>query len=193
MVVDVSVGYLLGTGSRRCTNWLRGQVHTKLPRMLHREVEISGGHISRFEVIVGDAPGVDAEIKAWVEAQRSLDVRLHEGAPFEATWDADCDGRCTPSHRKTRFDGTDFCPAQGPYRNGRMVALAKHYHDAGAWVRGVAFYADPNSTGTRDCVRQARQAHLVVREYGNAPERQPEQEMLEMRTQGAHELRQDDS
>lgn len=171
MTVDVSTGYILGTGSRRCPNWLTGVVRSKLFGMIRNAREISGDHINRFEIIVGDAPGVDTEIKNWVLSQNNPSIVLHEGAPFEATWDADCDERCTSNHRKERFDGSTFCPAQGPYRNGRMVVLAKRYHDAGAWVRGAAFYADPKSSGTGDCVRQARAAGLIVREFGNAPEK----------------------
>lgn len=192
MVVDVSTGYILVTGSRRCPNWLTAQLNSRLSSMVHREIQNSGGHIKRFEVIVGDAPGVDTETGFWV--MRTGNVELHEGAPFKATWSADCDGRCKPGHRKERADGSTFCPAQGPYRNGRMVALARQYHDAGAWVRVAAFYADPKSTGTGDCVRQARAARLIVREFGNVPERNPEQqEMLGLWTQGAHELRQNGS
>lgn len=173
MVVDVSTGYLLATGSRRCPNWLRTQVHTKLHGIASTAGAISGGHLKRFEVIVGDAPGVDAEVRAW--ALRAANVDLHEGAPFVAQWDADCDERCKPNHRKVRADGTTFCPAQGPYRNTEMVALARSLHDAGAWVRVVAFYSDPKSTGTGDCVRQAKAARLIVSEFGNVPERRPAQ------------------
>ena len=192
-MVDVTTGYLLCTGSRKCPDWLKGIVHTKLHGIVRTAGEISGGHLKRFEVIVGDAPGVDAEVRAWVRAQQTPNITLHEGAPFVATWDADCDERCAPDHRKERLDGTTFCPAQGPYRNTRMVALARQYHDAGAWVRGAAFYADPKSTGTGDCVRQAKAARLIVAEFGNAPERNPQQEVLGMRTSGAYELRQNGS
>lgn len=171
MTVDVSTGYILGMGSRQCPNWLTGVVRSKLYGMIRSEREHSGGRVNRFEFIVGDAPGVDAEIRNWVRGQNNPNIVLHEGAPFEATWDADCDERCTPNHRKERANGTTFCPAQGPYRNGRMVTLARHYLDGGAWVRGAAFYASPQSSGTRDCVNQARAAGLVVREFGNAPER----------------------
>lgn len=191
MVVDVSTGYILGTGSRRCPNWLKGIVHAKLHGIVRTAGEVSGGHLRRFEVIVGDAPGVDAEIRAWVRAQQSPNIVLHEGSPFVATWDADCDERCTADHRKERIDGTTFCPAQGPYRNTRMVDLARQYLDAGAWARGVAFYADPKSTGTGDCVRQAKAAGLIVAEFGNVPERHPQQAVLDLRTSSAHELRQD--
>ena len=34
-----------------------------------------------------------------------------------ADWDAPCDDRCRPGHRKTRGNGSAFCPAQGTYRN----------------------------------------------------------------------------
>lgn len=167
-----TVGYLLGAGSRNAPNWLRGTVRAKLHGMLTAAVAASDGRLTEFEIFVGDAPGVDAEIVAWLRSRvGGIPIRLHEGAPFVATWSAECDERCSPGHRKWRSDGTDFCPAQGPYRNGRMVALAKQYHDAGAWVRGAAFYADPKSNGTADCVRQARAAGLIVTEFGNVPGR----------------------
>lgn len=164
------VGYILGTGSRHSPLWLKGVVRAKMRGLVAGARANTQGRVNGFEIILGDAPGVDREIRDWVIEQQDPLVRLHEGTPFKATWDADCDERCAPDHRKERPDGTTFCPAQGPYRNGRMVGIAKGHHEAGNWVRVAAFYAEPKSKGTADCVKQAEAAGLIVRKFGNAPE-----------------------
>lgn len=162
----MTTGYLLATGSRNAHNWLRATVRNKLNGIALSAFS-GDSDLDRIEVIVGDAPGVDAEVMAWVRQQQDPRIVLHGGSPFVATWDADCDERCTDGHRKVRADGSTFCPAQGPYRNGRMVVIAKGYHDQGSWVRVAAFYGEPNSSGTKSCVEQAEAAGLIVGKFGD--------------------------
>jgi hypothetical protein len=78
--------------------------------------------------------------------------------PHPARWEADCDRGC-PGHRKKRGDGSSYCPAAGVLRNKQMV-------DMGA-DKILAF---PGSSGTADCVRQAKAAGIWVEFYGEKAE-----------------------
>lgn len=72
--------------------------------------------------------------------------------PYPAQWDAPCQSTCKPGHRRISPDGHgDYCPAQGNYRNQRMA-------DAGADLC-IAF---PGGTGTKDMVRRAVSAGILV-------------------------------
>lgn len=161
-------GFLLVTGSRSAPPWLQAEVHLRLGE-LSEDARLNHG-VQRLTVVHGNASGVDWEARLWAHRDRGWPIG-HK--PFPAPWKAPCDPeRCTPGHRRQRADGTDYCPAQGSYRNGTMVEyVLQRYHVLGAWVQVAAFYRMPNSAGTLDCVRQARARGLPVLEYGNAPRR----------------------
>jgi hypothetical protein len=162
------VGFLLATGSRIAPLWLRHEVLTQLSA-LAEEASLDRG-IRRFLLLDGDAYGVDKVAGGWTRMQHPWEARRKA---FPATWSAPCEPHlCTPNHRRpSKATGEDFCPAQGSYRNGRMVEFVRQqYHENNAWAVVAAFYQRPKSEGTADCVRQARAAGLEVREFGNAPE-----------------------
>lgn|GEM_PF-1924500 len=73
--------------------------------------------------------------------------------PHPADWAA-CSPICPDKpHRKTRRDGTVYCPLAGHWRNQHMV-------DLGAYLCLAAPVGA--STGTRDCMRRARAAGIEV-------------------------------
>ena len=85
----------------------------------------------------GDARGVDTLAKEWAERKGITPT------PFPADWDT---------------HGT----AAGPIRNSEMVnwAVAQRDHQ-----RKVVFIAFPGSKGTADCLRKAKRAGLMIREW----------------------------
>jgi hypothetical protein len=108
-------------------------------------------------VVHGDADGADAlaDEVAW---RHGLEVD-----PRPADWDGLCRPSCKPGHRRTRRNGSTFCPAAGNYRNQAMV-------DLGAVV-ALAFLVPPDvspCTGTRDCAWRAKDAGIPVRWYPKA-------------------------
>jgi hypothetical protein len=170
--VTTDTGYILVTGSRHCPSWLWEEVHKQLQDLLR---QARGEHgVREIELVQGEAPGVDTAAHVWAVKRQFSAVR---SVGFEATWEAECrPGRCKPEHRRKRPDGSDFCPAQGIYRNGRMVDyVAGQYHEHGAWAVVAAFYKTSYSRGTANCVLQARTAGLPVLEFGNAPEAETEE------------------
>ncbi|MFC3985471.1 hypothetical protein [Streptosporangium jomthongense] len=75
--------------------------------------------------------------------------------PHPADWDS-CSRLCPPKpHRRTRQDGTTYCPIAGLARNQDMV-------DEGAHLC-IAAPQGP-SYGTRDCMRRAAEAGVEVLE-----------------------------
>jgi hypothetical protein len=161
-------GLLLGTGSRYAPQWLKQEVHSRLTVLCEATQRVYG--IEKFTVLEGGASGIDSEFKQWALTVQGLNV---DRIRMCADWGADCDpAQCAPGHRRTRPNGSTYCPAQGVYRNQRMVDYAAEQQRAGLWVHVVAFFENPKSTGTLDCVRRARAAGLPVLEYGNAPGRQ---------------------
>jgi hypothetical protein len=97
-------------------------------------------------VVHGDADGGDQIAK--------LFGQVHEGAvdePHPADWDGPCRPRCRPGHRKTRKDGTTFCPAAGMYRNDEM---------AGSGLWRAACFIRRRSSGTTRCATSVRRAGL---------------------------------
>lgn len=165
-------GFILATGSRTAPPWLQEEVHTRLTELSEDARDNHG--VQRITLVHGAAAGVDSEGRVWAHRDHGWPVG-HKA--FPAIWAGPCDpARCTPGHRRVREDGSDWCPAQGVYRNGAMAEyLLQQYHDLGAWVQVAAFYRMPNSVGTLDCVRQARALGLPVLEYGNAPRARTEE------------------
>lgn len=72
---------------------------------------------------------------------------------YPADWSAPCQTGCQPQHRRTRRDGSSYCPAAGNYRNDVIVADNPD--------RGVAFQLD-KSSGTADCIRRMEAAGIPV-------------------------------
>jgi hypothetical protein len=75
--------------------------------------------------------------------------RYYEGVRVkrvEARWSDPCLPTCTPRHR--RWNGvSDFCPAQGNYRNQRMV----DEHP----LATLGFVWQEHSNGTWDCIHRS--------------------------------------
>jgi hypothetical protein len=73
-----------------------------------------------------------------------------------ADWEGPCRASCKPGHRRRCRDGTDYCPAAGPFRNAEMVA-------AGADA-ALAFIKN-GSPGATGCAALAERARIRVRRY----------------------------
>lgn len=96
-------------------------------------------------LVHGAASGADSQCAEWWDMQG----RVCE--PHPADWTAPCRPTCKDGHRRTRPDGSDYCPAEGPYRNQRMV-------DSGLDLL-IAF---PGGRGTADMVRRCQEAGVRV-------------------------------
>lgn len=72
-----------------------------------REIVWVHGHCDR---------GADAQADTWLVAQGFTPER------HPADWDR-CAPTCKPEHRRTRRDGTTYCPAAGLRRDAEMVDL----------------------------------------------------------------------
>lgn len=87
-------------------------------------------------------------------------ARAHEGITVDPhpvlRWAAPCRAECKPGHRKTRRDGSDYCPVAGNYRNQEMV-------DTGPDLVLAFFKRGAANSGTSDCVRRAEAARIPVR------------------------------
>ena len=103
-------------------------------------------------VVVGGANGADQMAE---DATRRLGLTPER---HDADWVGPCSPECPDGHRKTRQDGTTYCPLAGHRRNQAMVNL-------GADVAVAA--ALPGSTGTIDCMRRAKSAGIIVVKVGD--------------------------
>lgn len=101
-------------------------------------------------IVHGDADGGDQIMKLFGEVN---DGAVEEGHP--ADWSAPCRTACKAGHRKTRKDGTEYCPMAANYRNDDMVAL-------GIWRAAV--YIHNNSHGTTNAKVSIRRAGVTPRE-----------------------------
>ncbi|WP_329390098.1 hypothetical protein [Streptomyces sp. NBC_01716] len=106
-----------------------------------------------IDVMEGTAPGADRMCGEWAEA-RLGDSIAH--TPVEADWEGPCADNCPPDHRKTRRDGTDYCPWAGHRRNQNMVDRKP--------LLAMAFQVG-NSTGTADCLRRLSKAGIPARRW----------------------------
>ena len=100
-------------------------------------------------VVHGDADGGDQCAK--------LFGQVHDGAveePHPADWNAPCRETCRHGHRKTRKDGSTYCPAAGNYRN-EVIATS------GLW-RSAAFIR-AGSRGATDGAAAFRRAGVPPR------------------------------
>ena len=121
-------------------------------------------HRTRLIVVHGAASGADAHAERWAQEHKRAGVDCRR---FPADWEADCTPHCQPGHRRPRRDshGT-YCPAEGHYRNQRMVDHVIQYAEPGS-ARVLAFHSTiqlPNS-GTSHCARRAEAAGLPVRHF----------------------------
>lgn len=154
--------YLMATGSRKLTSY---PLVSDAASVARREALEYG--FTRIIGVHGAARGADSLFDRWCKASSI------EPKDFPARWEADCiPGRCQPDHRGQRRDGSTFCPAEGNYRNQRMVDWLLSVTGPQA-VLVLAFYEQPRSTGTANCVRVAKAAGFTVRSFGNPP---PEKE-----------------
>jgi hypothetical protein len=96
-------------------------------------------------LVHGAASGADRQCAEWWDMQGRKDE------PHPADWSAPCRPPCREGHRRTRPDGSDYCPAEGHYRNQRMV-------DSGLDLL-IAF---PGGNGTADMVRRCKAAGIHV-------------------------------
>lgn len=135
----------VGSGSR---NWRHPKwIWDALTECL--EHARAGGKI--LVVVHGDADGADQVFK--------LFGQVHDGAlsePHPADWNAPCRPTCKPGHRKTRKDGSEYCPAAGNYRNADMC-------EPGMWRAAV--FIRRGSTGTTDCLNVIRRNGISPRVY----------------------------
>lgn len=93
--------------------------------------------------------GADALAEAvWTDHRLTVE-------PHPADWPT-CAPTCKPGHRKTRRDGTTYCPSAGHRRNAEMVALGADL--CLAFIRN----GSPGATG---CADLAEAAGIVVRRY----------------------------
>lgn len=105
---------VLVTGSRNWSN--RHVIGGRLDELMH---SLSGD--DWLMVLHGDADGADRLARNWARLRRNDGHRMNEHG-FPAKWRV-CAEDCPTGHRKTRRDGTEYCPTAGHRRNAEMVAL----------------------------------------------------------------------
>jgi len=122
------------TGGRKYDNW-------------HMVVHALRQMPEDATLVHGAASGADKMCAEWWG-----DMNGRATDPHPADWTAPCRPTCKDGHRQRRYDGSDYCPAAGAYRNQEMV-------DSGIDIL-IAF---PGGTGTADMVRRAEEAgiHLL--------------------------------
>jgi hypothetical protein len=153
---------ILVTGGRNFVD--KGMVYAELDAL--HEYTFSSTDEEGMWVIQGGAPGADSLALAWTRDRKSgfgypgPDDRVHE-LTFRARWQEPCRMTCKPGHRKTRADGSSYCPAAGVYRNQEML-------DSGVDL----VLAFPGGVGTHDMITRAEAAGVeVVRAYDRLPSR----------------------
>lgn len=104
----------------------------------------------RITVVHGAARGADT-LAGRIAAAWGMRVDPHPVTSED--WDT-CASECKPGHRKTRPDGSTYCPSAGNRRNQRMV-------DLGADIC-LGFPAHTGWSGTRDCMTRAEKAGIRV-------------------------------
>ncbi|MFF3443600.1 SLOG family protein [Streptosporangium sp. NPDC002721] len=87
------------------------------------------GHTT-ITVVHGDADGADTHAAEYCEDQAgwydNTGIALHV-EPHRPNWATCSTPKCTPAHRRTRNNGTTFCPAAALHRDAHMVALGAHH------------------------------------------------------------------
>lgn len=100
-----------------------------------------------IELIHGTADGADTMGDEW--AVRNDIPRRRK----PADWSGPCGPDCQPGHRKSRRDGSTYCPLAGHRRNQQIIDAQPVLLVAARW-RG--------STGTADCMRRAKTAGIPI-------------------------------
>jgi hypothetical protein len=118
---------------------------------------------SGLTLLHGAAAGADSLAELWGQRHKRHDVQCHR---FPAPWSDPCRDTCTPGHRRTRRDGSTFCPTAGNYRNQLLVDCAAP-HLPGVLL--LACFSRPESRGTRDCLDRGIAAGMPYRLIGNPP------------------------
>lgn len=103
-------------------------------------------------LVHGAASGADSLCAEW------WDMQDRRAEPHPADWKAPCRPTCKNGHRRTRPDGSDYCPAEGHYRNQRML-------DSGLDLL-IAF---PGGKGTADMVRRCQGAGVQIIDLRGTP------------------------
>lgn len=131
---------LLFTGGRHRRD--RNRIHGVLEELLQR---------GPFTAVHGACrKGADEIVSKWAQAHAHLGVREEK---HPADWSGPCDASCEPGHRRTRDDGSTYCPDAGTRRNNTMVATRPDECHAFPGIR---------SSGTWQCVRAAEKAGIPV-------------------------------
>lgn len=165
--VTTGRGFILGTGSRYAPQWLQEEVCKRLFEL--SETARTKYGVRHLTIVHGGAQGVDRVMMEWTQRDRLWTI---VDKPFKADWDAACiTDRCNHGPRRVRDNGTDYCQAQGSYRNGTMVEYLAKMRAEGHWTDAAAFFENPRSAGTMDCVKQAEAAGFEVKKYGRFPGR----------------------
>lgn len=152
---EVSTAFILGTGSRRLTSYRL--VATAMDKAW---ADAQAAGYTRLVVVHGAARGADSLIARWVTEQKNPAITQ---LPFPADWAAACRSGCRAGHRVQRASGGDYCPAEGAYRNQRMVDHVKATAEPGA-AMVLGFFADlAPSAGTADCLKRAEAAGIPAR------------------------------
>lgn len=152
---EVSTAYLLVTGSRRLRSYRLVCAALDLAWADARDAGYTA-----LVVVHGAAAGADSLAERWAKEQDTPAVVQHR---FPADWSAACRAGCRPGHRRKRTSGEDYCPAEGTYRNQRMVDHVKAAAGPGN-AMALVFFADLEpSAGTADCKRRAEAAGIMVR------------------------------
>lgn len=158
--MNASLARVLGLGSRDWTD--TATIDDALLDTWHDALQ--NGY-DGIEVIEGGAEGADEHIGNWAKRHAGQSVTHRT---MNADWDAPCPPQCPPGHRRTRRNGTTFCPFAGHRRNQDMVdkrplvALAFIAPCAGPRCRKPKPH---DSHGATDCIRRAEKAGIPVRRW----------------------------
>lgn len=94
--------------------------------------------------------GADAWADRWALGRYYEGVRVTR---VESHWTDPCVADCEPGHRrKSTYDDQTYCPAQGNYRNQRMVDMRP--------LVTLAFLWEEKSNGTWDCINRSVKAGI---------------------------------
>ncbi|MDQ0792046.1 SLOG family protein [Streptomyces sp. B1I3] len=139
---------ILGLGSRAWTD--RNLIDHVLTETWHDALQ--DGYCG-IEVMEGTADGADTMCGDWAKA-RLIDGIGH--LPVPADWEGPCTANCPPGQRRTRRNGTEYCPLAGHRRNQNMVDRKP--------LVALAFQVG-ESTGTADCLRRLAKASVPTRRW----------------------------